>query len=175
MAGIAALDDEERALLHALAAGSPLDAEVLADLLEVPSGSAGELVPPGPGPAGCCWPPGRLVPLVPRRPALQVTPADVTRSTPGGCSVCCSTTAKNRWTWPARWPPTRCTKPRAAQLLERHGTAALCTVAPDLAGKLLGAAADAGSAPPPWAARRAQAAALTGDLDGTLQSARAPA
>jgi DNA-binding CsgD family transcriptional regulator len=62
--------------------------------------------------------------------------------------------------------------PCAARLLERHGDAAL-TEDPALAAELLGEAARSGAPVAGLSSRRAQAAALAGDLDGALQWADA--
>ncbi|MBY3553801.1 LuxR family transcriptional regulator [Modestobacter lapidis] len=165
-ADLAALDDEERALLHALAAGSPLDTEVLADLLELPAGRAGELVTRARA-GGLLLAAGAVVPLV-SDALLQVTPADVTRGTRRRLLGLLLDRGEDPLDLARALAADRVREPRAARLLEKHGTAAL-TVAPGLAGELLAEAAGAGAPPGRLAARRAQAAALTGDLDGALQ------
>jgi DNA-binding CsgD family transcriptional regulator len=163
---VAALDDEERALLHALAAGSPLDAEVLADLLELPAARTGELVARARA-GGLLLAEGAVVPLV-SDALLQVTPADVTRSTRRRLLGLLLDRGEDPLDLARALAADRVREPRAARLLERHGSAAL-TVSPELAAELLGEAVAAGSPPGRLAARRAQAAALTGDLDGALQ------
>ena len=163
---LAALDDEERALLHALAAGSPLDAEVLGDLLEVGVRRATDLVTRARA-GGLLLGEGLVVPLV-QDALLQETPADVTRGTRRRLLGLLLDRGDDPLDLARALAADRVREPRAAQLLERHGTAAL-TASPELAAQLLAEAADAGAPAGRLAARRAQAAALTGDLDGALQ------
>lgn len=162
---LAALDDEERALLHALAAGSPLDTDVLGDLLEVGARRATDLVTRARA-GGLLLGEGLVVPLV-QDALLRETPADVTRGTRRRLLGLLLDRGDDPLDLARALAADRVRDPRAARLLERHGTAAL-TVSPELAGRLLAEAAAAGAPDGRLAARRAQAAALTGDLDGAL-------
>jgi DNA-binding CsgD family transcriptional regulator len=165
-AGLAALDDENRAVLHALAAGSPLETELLSDVLGLPARQADELVTRARA-SGFLLGDGVVVPLV-QRVLLDSTPTDVTRSTRRRLLASLVDRGEEPIELARALAADRVREPRAARLLERHGSAALA-VDPALAGQLFGEAAAAGAPAPLLAARRAQAAALVGDYDGALQ------
>ncbi|SDY18084.1 regulatory protein, luxR family [Modestobacter sp. DSM 44400] len=165
-AGLAALDDENRAVLHALAAGSPLDLDVLSDVLEVPARRADELVTRARA-SGFLLDDGIVVPLV-QSVLLDSTPTDVTRYTRRRLLALLVDRGDEPIELARALAADHVREPRAARLLEQHGSAALA-VDPALAGVLLGEAAATGAPAGTLAARRAQAAALTGDYDGALQ------
>jgi DNA-binding CsgD family transcriptional regulator len=167
---LAAVDEETRALLHAVAAGAPLDDEVLAGVLGVPEERAADLVACGRA-TGLLLGSGALVPVV-AHVLLAATPPDVTRRTRRQLLALLVERGEEPVALARRLAADSVRDPRAARLLERHGEAALAAD-PTLAGELLGDAARSGAPVAGLAARRAQAAALAGDLDGALQWADA--
>ncbi|MGY1637154.1 LuxR C-terminal-related transcriptional regulator [Geodermatophilus sp. SYSU D00742] len=165
-AQLATVDEATRALLHAVAAGAPLEDDVLGGLLDVLPGHAAELLTAGRA-SGLLLPGGAVVPLVAQL-LLSATPPDVTRRTRRRLLALLVERGEEPLDLARRLAAERVRDPRAARLLERHGEAALADD-PALAGELLGAAARSGAPVAGLAARRAQAAALAGDLDGALQ------
>ncbi|MGY1634454.1 LuxR C-terminal-related transcriptional regulator [Geodermatophilus sp. SYSU D01186] len=165
-AQLATVGEETRALLHAVAAGAPLDDDVLGGLLDVLPGHAAELVTAARA-SGLLLPRGAVVPLVAQL-LLEATPPDVTRRTRRQLLALLVERGEEPLDLARRLAAERVRDPEAARLLERHGEAALAAD-PALAGELLGAAARTGAPVAGLAARRAQAAALAGDLDGALQ------
>ncbi len=164
------LDEPTRALLHAVAAGAPLDDGVLGGLLDVPEARVADLIAAGRA-TGWLLPDGRAVPLA-REVLLAATPADVTRRTRRALLGLLVERGEEPVDLALGLAAERVRDPRAAALLERHADAAL-SADPALAGQLLAAAADSGAPVTGLAARRAQAAALTGDLDGAVRWADA--
>ncbi|PRY47676.1 regulatory LuxR family protein [Geodermatophilus tzadiensis] len=169
-ADLDALDERTRPLLHAVAAGAPLDDEVLAELLDVPEAQVAELIAASRA-TGYLLAGGEVVPLV-RQVLLATTPADVTRRTRRLLLGVLVGRGEEPVDLARGLAAERVRDRTAAALLERQADVAL-TVDPALAGELLGAAADSGSPVSCLAARRAHAAALTGDLDGALRWADA--
>ncbi|MBB3086326.1 helix-turn-helix transcriptional regulator [Geodermatophilus sabuli] len=165
-AQLATVDEETRALLHAVAAGAPLEDEVLGGVLDVLPGHAAELVTAARA-SGLLLPSGAVVPLVAQL-LLGATPPDVTRRTRRRLLGLLVERGEEPLDLARRLAAERVRDPLAARLLERRGEAALADD-PALAGELLGAAALSGAPVAGLAARRAQAAALAGDLDGALQ------
>jgi DNA-binding CsgD family transcriptional regulator/tetratricopeptide (TPR) repeat protein len=165
-AQLATVDEATRALLHAVAAGAPLEDDVLGGLLDVLPGHAAELVTAARA-SGLLLPSGAVVPVVAEL-LLDATPPDVTRRTRRQLLALLVERGDEPLDLARRLAAERVRDPEAARLLERHGEAALA-VDPALAGELLGAAARTGAPVAGLAARRAQAAALAGDLDGALQ------
>jgi DNA-binding CsgD family transcriptional regulator len=169
-AQLGTVDETTRALLHAVAAGAPLEDDVLGGVLDVLPGHAAELVTAARA-SGLLLPSGAVVPLVAQL-LLDATPPDVTRRTRRQLLALLVERGDEPLDLARRLAAERVRDPEAARLLERHGEAALAAD-PALAGELLGAAARAGAPLAGLAARRAQAAALAGDLDGALQWADA--
>ncbi|SDD38416.1 regulatory protein, luxR family [Geodermatophilus telluris] len=169
-ADLDALDEPTHALLHAVATGAPLDDEVLAELLAVPEPRVADLIAAGRA-TGYLLAGGQVVPLV-RQVVLATTPADVTRRTRRLLLGVLVGRGEEPVGLARALAAERVRDRRAAELLERQADAAL-TADPALAAELLGAAADCGAPVSGLAARRAQAAALTGDLDGALREADA--
>ncbi|WP_324275198.1 hypothetical protein [Blastococcus brunescens] len=170
LADLAELDECTRWALHALAAGAPLDADVLADLVSVPSDEAVDLVQRAQA-TGAVLPSGKIVPVV-RATLLSSTPADATRAVRRRLFVLSLDRGEEPIELARTLATDRVRDPRVAQLLVAHADAAV-TGDPALAGELLSEAADAGAPPASLALRRALAAALAGDLDGALQWADA--
>jgi DNA-binding CsgD family transcriptional regulator len=168
--GFAELADDTRRLLHVVAAGSPLDTEVLSGALDVSRERVADLLSEARA-SGFLLGSGEVVPLV-GRALLAATPADLTRAIRrrllgllldrGDEPVALARTLAADGVRDAG----------AARLLEQHANAALGTD-PTLAGELLGDAAASGARVTELAARRAQAAALAGDLDAALRWADA--
>ncbi|NEK60128.1 LuxR family transcriptional regulator [Geodermatophilus sabuli] len=169
-ADLAAADEPVRALLHAVAAGAPLEDDVLAELLGVAEAGVAELVTASRA-TGLLLGSGSVVPLV-AHVLLTTTPPDVTRRVRRQLLAVLVERGEEPVELARRLAAEHVRDPRAARLLERHGEAAL-TADPALAGELFGAAARTGAPVAGLAARRAQAAALAGDLDGALQWADA--
>jgi DNA-binding CsgD family transcriptional regulator len=160
------LDDGTRMLLHALAAGAPLENDVLADLLETfPEETAG-LVAHARA-SGLLLPEGTVIPLV-GSVLLAATPPDVTRSVRRRTLGLLLDRGEEPLELARSLAADQVRDPRAARLLERHGNAAL-TADPTLARELLGDAAATGAPDAGLAARRAHAAALAGDFDAALR------
>ncbi|MGK5113489.1 LuxR C-terminal-related transcriptional regulator [Geodermatophilus sp. CPCC 205506] len=169
-ASLAAVDDETRALLHAVAAGAPLDDEVLGGLLGVDELHAADLIGAGRS-TGVLLPDGSLVPMV-AHVLLGTTPPDVTRRTRRQLLGLLVERGEEPVDLARRLAAEGIRDRRAAELLERHGEAAL-SVDPRRAAQLFGEAVSSGAPPAGLAARRAQAVALAGDLDGALHWADA--
>ena len=169
-ADLDAVDDDTRALLHALAAGAPLDDDVLAGVLGVEEDHAADLLTAARA-TGLLQAGGAVVPLV-ATVLLGTTPPDVTRRTRRRLLGLLLDRGEEPLELARRLAADRVRDPRAAALLERQGDAALAAD-PALAGALWSEAVRAGAPAAAVATRRAQAAALTGDLDGALQWADA--
>jgi len=165
-ADLAAVDEQTRALLHALAAGAPLDDEVLGEVLGVPPDRAVDLLEAGRA-TGLLLDTGEVVPLA-ARALLAATPPDVTRRARRQVLALLVERGDEPVELARRLAAERVRDRHAARLLERHGEAAL-TDDPALAAQLLGEAARSGAPVASLAGRRAQAAALAGDLDAALQ------
>ena len=164
-AEVAALDDADRSLLHALAAGSPLDAEVLGDVLELSARESAHLMARARG-GGLLLGEGTVVPLV-HQVLLDGTPADITRRVRRRLLGTLLDRGEDPLAVARSLAADRVRDPRAARVLEEQGTSTL-VLDPGLAGELLGDAVASGAPVGRLAARRATAAALTGDLDGAL-------
>ncbi|RBY88692.1 helix-turn-helix transcriptional regulator [Blastococcus sp. TF02A-26] len=169
-AGLAALDEGTAALLAAVAAGAPVDEEVLGEVLHRDPDDAGDLVARARA-TGLLLPDGTLVPLI-RRILLAVTPADSLRSTRRRLLRLLLDRGEEPLALARTLAADHVRDVRAAQLLQRQGEAALADD-PGLASRLLEEAVSSGAPIPGLAAQRAQAAALTGDLDGALRWADA--
>ncbi|WP_346620880.1 LuxR C-terminal-related transcriptional regulator [Blastococcus montanus] len=165
LADLADLDECTRSVLHALAAGAPLDADLLADLLAVPSEGA-DLVQRAQA-TGALLPTGEVVPAI-REALLRSTPNDVTRALRRRLFVLLLERGEEPVELARTLAADRIREPRAARLLVEHADAAL-RESPVLAGALLSDAADVGAPAASLAVRRALAAALVGDLDAALQ------
>ncbi|MGY1605989.1 LuxR C-terminal-related transcriptional regulator [Geodermatophilus sp. SYSU D00700] len=165
-ADLDAVDDDTRGLLHAVAAGAPVDDEVLGGVLGIPAERAAELLTAARA-TGLLQGGGAVVPLV-ASVLLGSVPPDVTRRTRRRLLGLLLDRGEEPLELARRLAAGRVRDPRAADLLERYGDAALAAD-PVLAGELWSEAVDAGAPAAALATRRAQAAALTGDLDGALQ------
>jgi DNA-binding CsgD family transcriptional regulator len=165
-AEVAGLDAADRSLLHALAAGTPLDAEVLSGVLQVPVRDADDLVARARG-GGLLLAEGTVIPLV-HQALLGSTPTDITRQIRRRLLGTLLDRGEDALPVARALAADRVRDPRAARVLEEQGTSAL-VADPVLAGELLDAAAATGAPAGRLAARRATAAALTGDPDGALQ------
>ncbi|SDO05440.1 helix-turn-helix transcriptional regulator [Geodermatophilus sp. DSM 45219] len=165
-ADLAGVDEQTRALLHALAAGAPLDEDVLGEVLGLPADRAVDLLEAGRA-TGLLLDAGEVVPLA-ARGLLAATPPDVTRRVRRQLLALLVERGDEPLELARRLAAERVRDRHAALLLERHGEAAL-TDDPALAAQLLGEAARSGAPVASLAGRRAQAAALAGDLDGALQ------
>ncbi|MCZ2806978.1 helix-turn-helix transcriptional regulator [Modestobacter sp. VKM Ac-2983] len=165
-ANLVALDESDRALLHALAVGTPLDSEVLGDVLELPSRECADLVTRARG-GGLLLPGGDVVPLV-HRVLLDLTPADITRQIRRRLLGALLDRGEDALPVARGLAADGVRDPRAAEVLAAQGTSAL-RADPELAVQLLADAAATGAPVTGLAARRATAAALVGDLDGALQ------
>jgi DNA-binding CsgD family transcriptional regulator len=165
---LAALDDDTHDVLHALAAGAPLDIDVVAELLQVPVREGVHLLDRGRA-SGWLLPSGDLVPLA-RRALLADTPPDVTRSIRRRLLGVLMDRGEEPLDLARALAVDGVRDRRAAELLEDHGSRSLA-VDPRVAGELLAAAVATGTPAPRVAARRAHAAALCGDLDTALQLA----
>ncbi|MGY1733685.1 LuxR C-terminal-related transcriptional regulator [Geodermatophilus sp. SYSU D01045] len=169
-ADLDALDERARGLLHAVAAGAPLDDDVLGALLDVPLAQVADLVAAARA-TGWLLADGRVVPLA-QEVLLATVPAEVTRRTRRQLLGLLVERGEEPVGLARGLAADRVRDPRAAALLERQADAAL-GADPALAGELLGEAADSGAPVAGLAARRAQAAALTGDLDSAVRWADA--
>lgn len=163
---LAGLDDDDRALLHAVTGGAPLDVDLLADLLEVPARRCAELIKRARA-SGLLLNDGTVVPLV-GTALLGTTPADVTRSTRRRLLRLLLDRGDEPLELARSLAADGVRDPGAARVLEQHGDAALATD-PALAGELLDQAVRTGANPAALAARRALAAALVGNFDAALQ------
>ncbi|MGY1701755.1 LuxR C-terminal-related transcriptional regulator [Geodermatophilus sp. SYSU D00766] len=161
-----AVDDDTRGLLHAVAAGAPLDDDVLGGVLGVPADEVAGLLAAARA-TGLLQAGGAVVPLV-ASVLLGSVPPDVTRRTRRRVLGLLVDRGEEPVALARRLAADRVRDPQAAALLERQGDAVLATD-PALAGELWSEAVAAGAPAPALATRRAQAAALTGDLDGALQ------
>jgi DNA-binding CsgD family transcriptional regulator/tetratricopeptide (TPR) repeat protein len=165
-ADLAAVDEQTRALLHALAAGAPVDEDVLGEVLGVAPDRAVDLLDAGRA-TGLLLDSGEVVPIA-ARALLAATPPDVTRRARRQLLALLVERGDEPVELARRLAAERVRDRHAARLLERHGEAALSDD-PALAAQLLGEAARSGAPVVSLAGRRAQAAALAGDLDGALQ------
>jgi DNA-binding CsgD family transcriptional regulator len=166
VADLALIDEPTRAVLHALALGAPLDADLLADLLLLSPAEATELVSRARA-TGALLTTGRVVPLV-RAALLGHTPADATRATRRRLLSLLLDRGEEPVDLAHEIAADGIREPGAARLLEREADAVLATD-PARAGELLASAAAAGAPPAGLSVRRALAAALVGNLDGALQ------
>jgi DNA-binding CsgD family transcriptional regulator len=160
------LGDDARAFLHAVSAGAPMDADVLGELLGVSPWEANGLITQGRA-SGLLLGSGEIVPLA-RWALLGMTPADVTRRTRQRLLGLLLDRGEQPLELARTLAADGVRNQRAAQLLERHADTAL-KADPTLAGQLLGEAAATGAPVTGLAARRAHAAALSGDFDAALQ------
>lgn len=167
---LAALDDEAQALLHAVAAGAPLDPALLALVLDLPEHRASSLVAQARA-TGLLLASGRSVPLV-RAVLLGTTPRDVTRAVRRRLLHLLVERGDEPVSLARTLAADGVRDRAAADLLERHGTSAMAAD-PVLAEQLLGAALASGASVAGLGARRAQAAALAGDFDTALQASDA--
>jgi DNA-binding CsgD family transcriptional regulator/tetratricopeptide (TPR) repeat protein len=164
--GLRELDDDTSTLLHAIAAGAPVDTEVLAELLELPAQRTTTLMA-GARASGLLLGDGTAIPLV-RTVVLNLTPPDVTRDARRRLLRLLLDRGEEPVPLARALAAEGVRDPRAADLLERRAEEALKDD-PSLAQELLSAAAASGATVAGLAARRAQAAALTGDFDVALQ------
>ena len=160
------LDDETAALLHAIAAGAPVDTEVLAELLELPSPRTAALVTQARA-SGLLPCDGSSIPLV-RSVLLDRTPPDVTRDTRRRLLRLLLDRGEEPVPLARALAADGVRDAGAARLLERRADEVLKDD-PALAQELLGAAAASGAPAADLAARRAHAAALAGHFDVALQ------
>ena len=167
-ADLFALDEDTRAVLHALAAGAPVDAELVGEVLDLPARRGSDLLAQGRS-TGWLLPSGELVPLI-RQVLLADTPPEVTRAVRRQVLGRLLDRGEAPIDLARALAADGVRDLRAARLLEECGSAALSSD-PTLAGELLTDAAATGARPAGLAARRAQAAALCGDLDTALQLA----
>jgi DNA-binding CsgD family transcriptional regulator len=165
-AALGDLDDTTRALLHAVAAGAPLESDVLAGLLEIHAEETTALIAQARA-SGLLLAQGDVIPLV-QSVLLEATPPDVTRAVRRRALSLLVDRGEEPLELARTLAADRVRDPRAARLLERHGNAAL-KQDPALAQELLGEAAATGAPVAGLAARRAHAAALAGDFDEALQ------
>ncbi|SFF04685.1 helix-turn-helix transcriptional regulator [Blastococcus tunisiensis] len=163
---VVGLEEETRLLLHCVAAGAPLDEDILADLLELPSGRLGPVLTEARA-TGLLLGSGAVVPLV-RTALLDLTPADLTRSVRRRLLGLLVERGDEPLELARALARGRVRDARAAELLVRHGSRAL-TADPVLAEALLGEAVATGAPAGGLAARRALAAALRGGFDDALQ------
>ncbi|MDK3255096.1 LuxR C-terminal-related transcriptional regulator [Blastococcus capsensis] len=163
-AGLADLDPCTRSVLHALAAGAPLDADLLAQLVGVTD--ATDLVQRVQA-TGALLATGHVVPAI-GSALLSTTPHDMTRSVRRRLFTLLLDCGEEPVELARALAADRVREPRAAQLLLEQADAAL-SEDPGLAGALLSEAVDAGAPAAQLAVRRALAAALVGDFDSALQ------
>lgn len=167
-AALGRLGGDTRAVVLAVATGAPLETEVLADLLAVAPARIGELLAEARA-AGLLLGSGAVVPLAARVLGESSPPEDVRdlRRRLLGLLV-------DRGDQPTglarRLAADRVRDARAARLLEAQADVALRSD-PATARELLDAAVACGAPAGDVAARRAQAAAQTGDFDAALQEA----
>ena len=164
------LDEGTRGLLHALAAGAPLELDVLAQLLDVPESTGADMVARGRS-SGWLLTDGQLIPLA-RQALLSGTPREVTRSVRRRLLGLLLERGEEPVELARALAADGVRDLRAARVLEVAGSAAL-GADPALARDLLADAAATGARAPAVTARRAQAAALCGALDEALQLADA--
>ncbi|WP_369135411.1 LuxR C-terminal-related transcriptional regulator [Modestobacter sp. I12A-02662] len=163
---LALLPEDDRSVLHALVAGAPADAEVLAEVLEVAPRRATELLCRARA-TGLLLPGGTVVPVA-AEALLAAGPADVTRAVRRRLLGVLLDRGEDALPVARAMAADRVRDRRGAALLAESGSAAL-GADPALAGVLLDEAAACGAPPDGLAARRAAAAALTGDLDTALR------
>lgn len=168
--GLAMLGDDARALLHALAAGAPLDTDLLGEALSTPAPEATDLVA-GLRAGGFLLPSGAVIPLV-RGTVLAQAPPETTRSVRRRLLGLLLDRGEEPVDLARALAAGGVRDRRAARLLAHMGTRAL-TTDPVLAGELLDEAAVAGSPREELHTARARAAALVGDFDTALQHADA--
>ncbi|TFV52282.1 LuxR family transcriptional regulator, partial [Geodermatophilus sp. DF01-2] len=141
-ADLAAVEEQTRALLHAVAAGAPLDEEVLGEVLGVPPDAAVDLLDAGRA-TGLLLGTGEVVPLA-ARVLLASTPPDVTRRVRRQVLALLVERGEEPVALARRLAAEQVRDRHAARLLERHGEAAL-TDDPALAAQLFGEAARSGA------------------------------
>lgn len=168
--GLAALGDDARALLHALAAGAPLDVDVLAEVLGLPFRAAGDQLS-GIRSGGFLLASGEVIPLV-RSRILAEEPPESTRSLRRRLLGLMLERGDQPVELARALVADGVRDLRAGRVLEDEGTAALA-VDPVLAAELLDEASQAGVPASTLHARRAEAAALGGDHDTALAHADA--
>ncbi|MGY2127791.1 LuxR C-terminal-related transcriptional regulator [Blastococcus sp. SYSU DS0617] len=165
-AQLGTLDEDTRSLMHAVAAGAPLETEVLADLLAVPPSRIAELLGAARS-SGLLLGNGDLVPLAARGLGDLAAP-ELTRDTRRRLLGLLVERGDQPLELARMLAADRVRDLRAARLLERQGDAALRSD-PATAPELLDAAMACGASVHGIAARRAQAAALAGDFDAALR------
>lgn len=166
--GLAALGDDARDVLHAVAAGAPLDAEVLAEALGGSSRAAADQLA-GLRAGGLLLPSGELIPLV-RARVLAEEPPEATRSLRRRFLALLVERGDQPVELARALAGEGARDLRAGRVLAEHASTVL-PGDPGLAGELLELASSAGLPPETLAARRAEAAALSGDAESALQHA----
>lgn len=161
-----AVDDRVHRLLCAVAAGAPVDVRVLTQLLAVSEREAGDTVSDALA-SGILLTNGGVVPIV-ARILLTGMPADVVAGIRRRVFGLLLQSGAEPVGLASLLAATGVREPAAAELLERHGTAALADD-PARAARLLADATACGVPAARTAARRAQALALCGDFDSALQ------
>jgi hypothetical protein len=166
--GLAALGDDARRVLHAVAAGAPLDAELLAEALGGSMREASDQLA-GLRAGGFLLPSGELIPLV-RARVLAEEPPEGTRSLRRRFLGLLVERGDRPVDLARALVADGVRDPRAGRVLEEQAATVL-SGEPALAGELLDLASSAGLPPASLAARRAEAAALAGDAELALQHA----
>lgn len=165
---LAALDDVTRTLVQAMAAGAPLDGELVSELLGLPVAAGADAVSRARA-SGFLSPRGALLPAV-RTALLESMPADLTRSLRRRLLELLLDRGDDALQVARALAADGTRDARAARVLSDRAGAALPTD-PSLAGELFGAAVRCGAPERDLAASRAEAAALAGDLDAALRLA----
>jgi DNA-binding CsgD family transcriptional regulator len=165
-AQLGGLDGDTRSLMHVVAAGAPLETEVLADLLGVPAARVAQLLGAARA-SGLLLGNGALVPLAGRVLNGSAAP-ELTRDTRRRLLGLLVERGDQPLELARLLAGDRVRDPRAARLLERQADVALRSD-PAAARELLDAAVGCGAPTHEVAARRAQAAALAGDFDAALR------
>lgn len=168
--GLAALGDDVRTTLHALAAGAPPDAELLADALGTPPRSAVEQLAAVRS-GGFLLPSGAVIPLV-RSRILAEEPPERTGSLRRRLLVLLLDRGDQPVDLARALVADGVRDARAGAVLEAHGTTVLATD-PRLAGQLFDEAIEAGIPPARLHTCRAEAAALGGAPEAALGHADA--
>ena len=166
--GLAALGDDARGVLHALAAGAPLDPDLLAEALGGTMRAAADQLA-GLRAGGFLLPSGELIPLV-RATVLAEEPPETTRSLRRRFLALLVERGDAPVELARSLVDDGARDHRAGRVLEAHAAAVL-SADPALAVELLDLASSAGLPPAPLAVRRAEAAALAGDAESALQHA----
>lgn len=163
---VVALDGDTRSLLHAVAAGAPLETEVLADLLAVAPAGVAQLIGAARA-SGLLLGNGALVPLA-ARVLDDLAAPELTRDTRRRVLGLLVERGDQPVDLARLLAGDRVRDPRAARLLERQADVALRSD-PAAARELLDAAVACGAPALVVAARRAMAAGLAGDFDDALR------